>query len=106
VLSTPLSSVFAAGPITGVATSCGGIPSCTYSLTDGIGGTGTATASAGVGGTVGQQILPFAGGYVIFQLPGDAVPTSAYGVYSGQAVLDGYDQNAGTIPIDGDLCGP
>lgn len=97
MLSTPLASVYAAGPITGVATSCGGIASCKYSLTDGNGGTGTATASAGVGGYVGQSPLYFSGGYVVFQLPGDALPTTANGVYSGVAVLDGYDQNAGTL---------
>jgi len=97
VLSTPLTSVYAAGPVTGVATSCGGIASCNFSLTDGNGGTGTATASAGVGGYVGQSPLYFSGGYVTFQLPGDALPTTAYGVYSGVAVLDGYDQNAGTL---------
>lgn len=88
---------YGSGPVTGVATSCGGIASCAFSLTDGNGGTGTATASAGVGGYVGQSPLPFSGGYVIFQLPGDAVPTSAYGVYSGQAVLDGYSSTAGTL---------
>jgi len=97
MLGTPSALVYAAVPITGVATSCGGIASCTFSLTDGNGGTGTATASAGVGGYVGQSPLPFSGGYVIFQLPGDAVPTSAYGVYAGQAVLDGYSQTAGTL---------
>jgi hypothetical protein len=96
-LGTPLSLAYGAGPVTGVATSCGGIASCTFSLTDGNGGTGTATASAGVGGYVGQSPLPFSGGYVTFQLPGDALPTTAYGVYSGQAVLDGYSQTAGTL---------
>src|ERR1700687_4909544 len=85
VLSTPLTLVSAAAPITGVATSCSGLASCRFSLTDGNGGTGTATASAGVGGYVGQSPLPFSGGYVTFQLPGDALPTTAYGVYSGQA---------------------
>jgi hypothetical protein len=97
VLGTPLTLVSAATPITGLATHCSGLASCTFSLTDGNGGTGTATASAGVGGYVGQSPLPFSGGYVTFQLPGDALPTYAYGVYSGQAVLDGYSSTAGTL---------
>jgi len=86
-LGAPLSLAYGAGPITGVATSCGGIASCTFSLSDGSGGTGTLTASAGVGGYVGQSPLPFSGGYVSFQLPGEAQVTYAYGVYSGEAVL-------------------
>lgn len=97
VLSTSLTSVYAAGTVTGVATSCDGIASCKFSLTDGNGGTGTATASAGVGGYVGQSPLYFSGGYVTFQLPGDALPTTANGVYSGVAVLDGYSATAGTL---------
>jgi hypothetical protein len=87
MLGAPLTSVSAAVPITGVATSCGGLASCTFFLSDGSGGTGTLTASAGVGGYVGQSPLPFAGGYVSFKLPGEAQVTYASGVYSGEAVL-------------------
>lgn len=97
VLSIPLSAASASSPITGVATSCGELATCSFALTDGNGGTGTASTSASVCGYVGQSPCYFSGGSVSFELPGESQTTYASGVYSGEAVLDGYSQTAGTL---------
>ncbi len=97
MLGAPLAPAYATGSVTGVATGCSGIASCKYSLTDGSGGTGSASTSAFVGGYVGQSPLPFSGGSVTFQLPGEAQATYASGTYSGMAVLDGTSSTAGTL---------
>ena len=97
MLGIPLASVSADSQVTGVATSCNGIASCKFSLTDASGGTGTASTSAFVGGSVGQSPLPFSGGSARFQLPGETQATYASGVYSGTAVLDGTSPTAGTL---------
>ncbi len=97
-LGVPVSSVFADTTVSGVAVSCaGGIASCTFTLSDGSGNTGTAATSAFVGGYVGQSPLPFSGGSVSFLLPGETLTSSAVGTYSGEAVLDGYSSTAGTL---------
>lgn len=97
VLSAPLASVYASSTVTGVPTSCTGIASCNFSLTDGNGGTGKASTSAFVGGYVGQSPLYFSGGTVTFQLPGDALPTTAVGAYSGVAIYEGFSTTAGSL---------
>ena len=96
VLALPATSAAGSSPVTGTATSCGGLASCTWTLT-GSSGTGTASTSAAVGGYVGQSPLLFSGGSVTFRLPGEAQATSASGVYNGQAVLDGTSSTAGTL---------
>ena len=96
-LSITLLPVYADGSVNGVATRCSnGIASCSYSLTD-ADGTGSASTNAFVGGYVGQSPLPFTGGSVTFQLPGEAQATYAPGAYNGEAVLDGTSPTAGTL---------
>ncbi len=97
VVGAPLVSVNATLPATGVASSCSGLASCNFVLTNSAGGAGYATTSAGVGGYVGQSPLAFSGGSVSFLLPGEVSTTYATGVYSGQAVLDGSSSMAGTL---------
>jgi hypothetical protein len=96
-----LSSVsYASGQtqVSGTATSCsGGLATCSYKLTDGNGGTGTASTYAGIPGYVGQSPLYFYGGSVFFKLPGEATTTYASGVYNGVAVLAGSSATAGTL---------
>src|ERR1700736_6481075 len=92
-----LAGASAAAQINGNGMRCTGLASCSFSLTDGNGGTGTASTYAGVGGYVGQSPLNFAGGTVYFRLPGEASVTVASGVYSGQAVLSGSSSTAGTL---------
>ena len=87
ILGTSLIPAFGATPVTGAATSCGGLASCSFTLSD-TSGAGTASTSAFVGGYVGQSPLPFSGGSVSFQLPGEAQVTYAAGVYAGEAVLE------------------
>jgi hypothetical protein len=83
--------------ITGTATKCTSLTNCTFSLTDGNGGTGTASTYAGVPGYVGQSPLYFSGGSVNFMLPGEPTSTYATGVYKGVAVLAGSSSTAGTL---------
>jgi hypothetical protein len=83
--------------ITGTATKCTSLTNCTFSLTNGNGGTGTASTFAGVPGYVGQSPLYFSGGSVSFLLPGEPTATYASGVYSGVAVLAGTSSTAGTL---------
>ncbi len=86
------SSAYASTQVTGTVTKCSGLASCTYAISGGL-----ASASAGVGGYVGQSPLLFSGGAVSFRLPGETATTYATGVYSGQAVLSGYSSTAGTL---------
>src|SRR5215831_9057749 len=79
---------------TGHATFCSGLASCHYIITSNT-GSGWASTSAFVGGYVGQSPLPFSG-LAYFQFPGEALATYN-GIYSGQAVLAGYNSIAGTI---------
>jgi hypothetical protein len=88
--------VSASAPITGGASRCSGLASCTYTLTSSS-GTGSASTNAGVGGYVGQSPLYFSGGTVNFKLPGEAAYTYTTSAYSGLAVLDGYSSTAGTL---------
>jgi len=67
--------------IKGTATKCTGLASCSYTISGG----GSASASGGIGGYVGQNFT-FSGGFVSYQLPGEALVTSANGVYSGTAI--------------------
>jgi hypothetical protein len=97
MLSLPLTSAYGDTTVAGTATSCTGVASCSFSLSDGTGNTGAATTTAFVGGSVGQSPLPFSGGSVTFRLPGEALTSSAAGVYSGEAVLDGSSSTAGTL---------
>jgi hypothetical protein len=92
--STVLTQVVnkSATQITGNATKCSGLASCTYAISG-----GSASASAGVGGYVGQSPLLFSRGSVSFLLPGESTVTYATGVYNGQAVLSGYSSTAGTL---------
>lgn len=89
-----LSSAHAAAQITGTASSCSGLASCSFALT-GTGGSGRATTSAFVAGYVGQSPLNVSG-TISFILPGESNYT--YNApYRGQAVLDGYSSTAGTL---------
>ena len=65
----------------GTATSCSSLAICNYTVGTG----GSATASAGVGGYVGQNFT-FSGGSLSFKLPGEALVSNDAGVYSGQAI--------------------
>lgn len=88
ILVVPLNGIYADTTVAGVATTCAnGLASCSFTLSDGSGNTGTASTSAFIGGYVGQSPLPFSGGSVAFRLPGEALTSYAYD-YSGQAVLD------------------
>ena len=90
---------FASGEtqVSGTATKCTGLATCMFTLTDGSGGTGTASTYAGIPGYVGQSPLNFYGGSVSFKLPGETTATFASGVYGGSAVLNGTSSTAGTL---------
>lgn len=82
-------------PVTGKATKCTAIISCSFNLTSS-NVTGPASTSGYVGGYVGQN-LTFSAGSVNFRLPGETNTTYASGVYSGTANVTGSSATAGTI---------
>ncbi|MEO9320418.1 MAG: hypothetical protein ABI361_07075 [Nitrososphaera sp.] len=88
------STASASGQITGNATKCTAVISCTFALTDGT-SSGSASTSGYVGGYVGQNLV-FSGGSISFTLPGETIATYASGVYSGTANVTGTG-TAGTI---------
>ncbi len=90
---------------TAVATKCSGLAACTFSLVNG-NVIYTESASAGVGGYVGQSPLNFYGGVVLLRIPGEANSIYISGGYSGNAVLDGYNSIAGTLyKVSGNFLG-
>ena len=94
IIALSYNNAYASGPISGIATHCSGLASCSYALTSST-GSGFASTSAGVGGYVGQSPLLFSGGVASFRLPGETITSN--GVYSGQAILAGYSSTAGTL---------
>lgn len=87
-------SAYASGPISGTATHCTGLATCSFTLSSNS-QTGWAKTTAGVGGYVGQSPLLFSG-VSSFLLPGEAIATYN-AAYSGQAVLAGFSTTAGTL---------
>jgi hypothetical protein len=87
---------YASVPITGSATKCTGLATCSYAMKSSM-GSGWASTFGSVGGYVGQSPLYFSGGSVYFQLPGEQKATYSNGVYNGKALLDGYSTTAGTL---------
>lgn len=81
------SAAYASSSIAGKATSCSSFAACNYTISNTT-GTGSASANAGVSGSVGQNFT-FYGGSLSFQLPGETGTSYDTGVYSGVAINTG-----------------
>ncbi len=77
-------------------TSCSGVASCQFAFSQN-GQRAVAITSTYVAGYVGDPNLPFSGGSVSFQLPGESTPTYLANSYSGTAVYAGWNANYGTL---------
>jgi hypothetical protein len=97
LISGTLSLTAFATTAKGNATSCSSLATCKYSIIVNNVVAGSASTAAGISGYVGQN-FPFSGGSLSFILPGEALTSNDFGVYSGWANNTGvFTSTAGLI---------